>query len=231
MVTGRQVQAAAETILSAQKGYALAPLSEGDLIRLGLAFANAGTLDGPLLRAPGVRVLPPLGAASDWVPTSADVVSDEKLAETRTRFRQNINAAIRSTASPQSLDRLKEAAAAMVAVPTFRVECRLRRALRVAWHYIPTNLESILAYVVLLLLDEERGFGTDLKSCSLPECGLLFFSSDRTAKTGRPRERFCTEEHMHEAHRRTSAARTQRYRKRKAREAAKAAARSTGAKK
>lgn len=223
MVTEKQVQAATETILAAVDQNPGPSLAERELLDFVLGFANEGLLDGPLLRAPGVRVIAPLGAGPEWKPTPADVAPSEFLEHLRIQLRQDLTAVIVQTVSPHGLARLKKAASRMVATPHFTIERRLQRSLRVNWQYTPTSLESLLGYTVLLLLDDQRGFGVDLKRCSLTECGLFFFSSDRTKETGKPRERFCSNDHMFEAHRRTSASRTRKYRARKAREEAKKA--------
>jgi hypothetical protein len=223
MVTPKEVHAAAQTILRAATENPGPAISERDLLRLAIDFLNEGRLSGPLLFAPGVRVIKPLGAGADWIPTPADVTPSKWLEGIQQQLRHDFSAMAMGTIKRDAIVRLMKDASQMVATPTFTVERRQSRSLRVNWHYIPTSLEAVLSYAALLLRDDARGFGNDLKRCSLEACGIFFFSSDQSKETGKPRERFCKKEHMDQKHRSTSAARTRKWRERKAEKAAKAA--------
>jgi len=236
MVTQKQMQDAAATILKGARGQPGPALTERELLQLVVNFANGGKLAGPLLHAPGVRFLVPLERSQDgqrWVagtldhdPTAADVAPTEHLAQLRAQLTQDLASAIGKGLPQKDLDRLKSAASQMVATPAYEIQQQRqgrsyaqRRHLHVRWHYVPLSLEATLALAVLWLRDDDLKLGADLKRCKLETCGRFFFSSARAEQTGkqagRPPELYCDNAHMIEAHKATAAERTRRWREKK----------------
>jgi len=58
----------------------------------------------------------------------------------------------------------------------------------------PRTRQQTLAYALALLLSDDRPYGHDLRRCQLPDCGR-FFLVHRPPR-GRPRESYCSNEHM-----------------------------------
>jgi len=73
---------------------------------------------------------------------------------------------------------------------------------------------SLCFYIEVLLLDDARAFGKDLCRCRRPGCERLFLA--QKPATGRPQRRYCTREHMLEAHALGSTRRARRSRARRA---------------
>jgi len=80
-------------------------------------------------------------------------------------------------------------------------------------HVLITEPSSLETYISILLLDEKRGFGKDLRKCSLDGCEKFFLVY--RPPTGRPQTRYCTREHMNEAHTRTATNRARKSRETK----------------
>jgi hypothetical protein len=57
----------------------------------------------------------------------------------------------------------------------------------------------------VLLLDPERGFMQELCHCQLPACGAFFF--EKRPPTGRPQRKYCSRAHMLRAHNENASAR------------------------
>lgn len=72
------------------------------------------------------------------------------------------------------------------------------REVSVKHQIIPENLEAALSYTLLLLLDSSKDYGRNLSRCRLPKCRRFFFIL--RPKTGRARKKYCTTDHMNEAH-------------------------------
>lgn len=89
--------------------------------------------------------------------------------------------------------------------------------LHLSTRWVATSAEALEAFVSLLLLDEERPYGRLLRRCQLEGCGRFFLM--QKPKSGVPRYRYCTREHMLEAHARTSYARTVKAKREKERRA------------
>jgi hypothetical protein len=87
---------------------------------------------------------------------------------------------------------------------------RERRGATLKGHIFITEPESFDIFVSILLLDEERGFGTDLCRCTLQGCEKFFLVYK--PPIGRPQSRYCTREHMLEAHARTATKRARKSR-------------------
>lgn len=209
MVTSAELEKAKATVLEAAREQPGPSLSERELLQLVLNLANGQTPEGPLLYAPGLRLIPSPHGAPVLTPSSLETIGG-----VREKLREDLVGAMGPGLPVARFEQLKTLAAAMVAVPTYDIQKGRTRLLHVRWRYMPTSLESILAYAVLLLRDESEGrkFGDDLKRCKLDSCQIFFFSSDRSEPTGKPRESYCTREHMLEAHRQTSTERVRRWR-------------------
>jgi hypothetical protein len=206
-----------------------------DLLRSVVKFANEGTLSGVPLCAPDVRVMTPLRVEPKYVarvdgtpidethmavqeiPSTPVLLPAERQAVLRAQLRADLSNATIAKISARDMKRLTCSAAETVAMPTYDMSVRKRqRVLRVRWHYWPDCLEAILSYGVLLLCDDERGSGTDLKQCQLKGCGQFFFVSDHKKHTGRPRASYCSDEHRDQAHQATSYARVLKWRRKQA---------------
>ncbi len=201
------------------------PVSESDLLRLAIGFANESALRGALLRVPmpGMRGNHALIELSrlKGLPLSLDVSGDPDLVRVREQFREDLAAVIDAgdDALPaRTVSRLKRDGARVVRVPRYAFAAG---RLRVTEHHIPESLDAVLAFCVLLLRDDSRPFRADFARCKLKRCGKFFFRSDTVKGQGRQRQAYCCDEHMLEQHRATGALRVQRHR---AREAVKAAA-------
>jgi hypothetical protein len=198
--------------------------SEVELIRLTVDFAN-GQLRGALLRTQGLGIPEPLRIARiqsldvsrESMQPSADN-PENSVGPIRGQLQGDLQAIVSGKLSPHAIKRLKRHAYGVEQRP---VDYE-RKTRSVVWHYKPKNLEAIISHLTMLLYlahGTERD-GGDLNRCKLPSCGLFFFSSDGKQETGRPREAYCSNEHMLEQHRSTSTLRVQKYRERKRLEAA-----------
>ena len=218
MVTGPQQ--AVRAVLAIAEASTDPAVSESDLLRLALGFANEPVLRGALLRVPmpgmhGNHVLIELSRLKG-LPLSLDVSGDPELVRVRRQFREDL-AAVIDTLPARTVSRLKRDGARVVLVPRYAFAAG---RLRVTYHHIPENLEAALAFCVLLLRDDSRPFRADFARCKLQRCGKFFFRSDTAKGQGRQRQAYCCDEHMLEQHRSTGALRVQRHRARKAAEAA-----------
>lgn len=70
---------------------------------------------------------------------------------------------------------------------------------------------GMLIYALAVCLDDRFDFGRRLCHCSLPECGRLFLTSPPPGG-GRPRRRYCSEDHMDKMHNRKAAERVAAWR-------------------
>lgn len=191
-------------------------ITEERYTRLVVEFANTGQLTGALLRVPGIRLLVPLESFTGKVERNVVVghVSTEELERLRGRLREGLSAIAQDTIGKEDLRKFGAEASELKIEPTYDFDDTGR--LTASYHYFPPGASAAIAYGVMLLADAARPFRGDLKQCRLTTCGRFFFSSDSPAATGRDRARYCTPEHMLEAHRATSAERTRKWRKRKA---------------
>jgi hypothetical protein len=74
---------------------------------------------------------------------------------------------------------------------------RKRRGASLAYRAIIGDVAALYAFVAILLLDEGRGLGRDLRRCKLKTCGRFFLVQPGP---GRPRSRFCDDKcHAREA--------------------------------
>jgi hypothetical protein len=73
---------------------------------------------------------------------------------------------------------------------------------------------ALMQFVVLLLVDESRGF--NLCQCKLASCSRFFLKTRPAKGLGAPRQAYCTKDHMDEAHRADAIKRAERSRARKA---------------
>ena len=78
--------------------------------------------------------------------------------------------------------------------------------------FYSSNTGGALAYVLMLLLDKERGLTKALRQCKLRDCGRFFLS---LSTGGRP-PLYCCREHQADYTAQSGAIRTERWRKRKA---------------
>lgn len=81
-------------------------------------------------------------------------------------------------------------------------------------HLIARHMRSAIAYSLWLLFADSMQFGRDLRICQLNECRRFFLVVRQAA--GRPRDTYCSDEHLVEAHRRQVRKRVAEHRARKA---------------
>jgi hypothetical protein len=193
-------------------------VTEAKFARLVVHFANTGQLTGALLTTPGLRVLVPMDSGGKKL-VQRDVVMGhvptEELERLRKRLREVLTAITRDTVGAKDLQWLSDDASALKIEPSYQVDKHGK--LTATYTYFPPGISAAISYGVLVIADTARALRADLKQCRLERCGCFFFSSDSPAATGRDRARYCTPEHMIEAHKATSAERTRRWRERKAR--------------
>jgi len=75
------------------------------------------------------------------------------------------------------------------------------------------RVSAAVAYAVILLIDPRRSFWRQVCRCQLKSCNRFFM--ERRQETGRPQRRYCSREHMLEAHALRSTERAQRSRAKK----------------
>lgn len=86
------------------------------------------------------------------------------------------------------------------------------------WRFVSdlVDLRPALAFVLTLLLNPNKEFSSGLGHCEFEPCGKFFLAA-RSKAGGRPRIKYCSEEHMLEAHNAGAVKRVQKHRARKAR--------------
>ena len=87
---------------------------------------------------------------------------------------------------------------------------RDRHSATLKGHIFIDNVIAFEMFIIILILDEARGIGRDLRKCNLPGCERFFLVYK--PPTGRPQSRYCTKKHMHEAHARTATSRARKSR-------------------
>lgn len=161
-----------------------APLSESALVSMAIDFANGAA---------------PKNWRSLWLGVDIGDRHHEKgllsaFADEQSWFRSALRE-IAAGNAPDDIEPLAKSARRMLILPRFITG---KRSLRVVHWYLPDDLMAVLSYVVLLLLDADKGYGADLCQCELSRCGVFFLAI--RGETGRPRRKYCTQEHLEEAH-------------------------------
>lgn len=216
MVT-REVARLVEQALQAARGMDLAPLlSEHELVRFALSFANATAWHeiqrtAPFLLAGRSSVVyvfthRTTRDASDPPPEGFDATHGDA----HRRFRADLRALTKGQIGQEFIRRVERDASRVVLVPSFKLA---RGTLEVKHQHLPQDLGAGLAYVLALLLDKSRPFRDALCCCRFADCGK-FFLAERTP-TGRARRIYCSREHMEAAHAQDAARRVRAYRERK----------------
>lgn len=191
-----------------EMGLKQSPLSEQEFVDAAIRFANAGN------------------AAAEWLALTMGVRMPWNLQPTTlTPFeseRATFRSALGEIATGNSLKNPGAIADAgrMVLIPRANLK---GRKLRIKYWYLPLDLPAALAYALLLLADQTKGHGRNLRQCQLDQCQKFFFI--QRPKTGRPRTKYCSDEHMHKAHQASASQRV-----RKSREIRRANQRKKGAK-
>lgn len=106
----------------------------------------------------------------------------------------------------------KASSAGLVLLPVFESDSG---AVRISYRLLARDLPAAITYVMMLFMDSARPFGRDLCRCQLKECERFFWVVRQAA--GRPRDTYCSQEHMKEAHRRQVRERVAKHRARKVR--------------
>lgn len=186
------------------------PMSERDLVDEAIKFANASPDVDDLWR------FLPLSLGVKMPFKSFRRVRKQKrltpaYGQERDAFRLDLTQIARGDQLSHP-EEITEAARGMLLIPDANLE---GRQLLVAYRYAPQDLSATLAYVLLLLADPNRGYGRELSQCRLNRCQKFFFSV--RPETGRPRTRYCSDEHMKEAHQASASQRVRISRERKKR--------------
>lgn len=199
MIDQDRLMSAVGTILETVGSAAAPTLSEKDLARTVVEFANTGIAR----HLPGTRVLHSNGQTF--------VMAWDSLDRDLADLRKDLSAIVRGELPGPSVARLRRQAGRVVLVPTFEIERgNVQRKDRV----LPLDPQAVVAFVLLMLRDQRTAIGADLKQCRLPVCGKFFLASDQVAgpsARGRRRSRFCCDDHMEQGQT-PGAERTRRYR-------------------
>lgn len=136
--------------------------------------------------------------------TRADHDRHEAAEAMRARLRELLGALLddKPAATRALIARADEPLRQVWGLPVLQREPHLHLATR----WVATSAHALEAFVSLVLLDEERPYGRLLRRCQLEGCGRFFLM--QKPKAGVPRYRYCTREHMLEAHARKSYERT-----------------------
>ena len=189
---------AAAFILKTAKGHSAGRvLSEIEFLDQALLFANTGS-------AKSLSVLlgqsnPPASMVSDVETQSsfARATPEDQSAKHRKRFRHFLDAVAEKNFHTELRAFMAVNAGEVVLIPQYG---RRDEHLVTEYRVVPRNLPSALAYVLLLLFDDDRPHGARLCKCQLVGCGAFFFEKRPDSGTGRPRRNYCREDHMKEAH-------------------------------
>ena len=138
-----------------------------------------------------------------------------KIRHEREAFREDLDLIHqnRKTARRKLRAKIEESIAQTVCVPNLTWT---GQELVIELRYLPNGIEAICGYIVALLLDEKRGMGDALRICKLDKCDDYFLSLP-AAQGGRP-PLYCSREHQAIKSALSSAKRTAKWRRRKARE-------------
>ena len=177
------------------------PLAEQEFVDAAINFANAGNI-------PEAWSSLLLGTKTPWKFQPTDFSPFES---DREPFRAALSEIVRGNvlSNPGAIT---ASAGRMLLIP--RVDLSGRK-LRITHWYLPQDLSAALAYVLLLFVDETKGYGRNLRQCQLERCQKFFFV--QRPKTGRPRTTYCSDKHMHEAHKATAPQRVRNSRAKKRR--------------
>jgi hypothetical protein len=165
------------------------PLSERQLVEEVIGFVNSGDF---------IHLMKLLGGFHmDLKPGDAFLTPEfmSVFDEDREWLRNLLSKAISGRVDTAMLDEISERASRMLQLPQFVIN---NSKLQIAHHYLCEHVHAPMAYTVLLVLDESRPFASSLCQCQLHSCSRFFFAYK--PPTGRPRTRYCSDEHMHEAH-------------------------------
>ena len=87
-----------------------------------------------------------------------------------------------------------------------------QEGVEIHYRHFPADLNAAFGYVLLLLLDAQRGYGRDLCRCKIKECQKFFLAIK--PPLGRPRRDYCSQAHLEASRALTGVQRVQAYRKR-----------------
>lgn len=165
-------------------GQELEPLSEQEFVDAAINFAN----DGNIPEAWSSLVF---GVKVPWKfqPTVFSPFESE-----RESFRSSLSE-IASGNQLSNPSAVTESAGHMLLIPRADLS---GRKLRVTYWYLPGDFPAALAYVLLLFVDETKGYGRNLRQCQLERCQKFFLVQRQP--TGRPRTTYCSGKHMEEFH-------------------------------
>jgi hypothetical protein len=195
----KDIEKAVATILEATESGDAPVITQKDLVRRVLAFANTGRPVG----LPGARVM----TSGDRTFLTYTPEQDAQHAE----LRKDLTAIVKGELSAPAVARLRKQAR-YVTVRSYVLE---RGAPRPVERQFVNDLGPVLADVLLHVRGDEE-LRKDVRQCRLPGCGRFFLASDQVtdpSAPGRRRYKFCSHEHMNLAQT-PGAKRTAEYRKR-----------------
>jgi hypothetical protein len=187
-------------------------LNERQAVLAALHFGNTGSLRALAILVSGMP-LPPGAVADEVWQKRADADSVERFAAERAELQGDLTRIIDVGTFPAADSvRLERNALRLLKVPSERGD---------GDHYVPENPTAMLAHVVQVIRNPRKQYAMDLCRCEF--CGDFFLASDKSPKTGKPRTKFCSKDHMLKAHAAGSTDRVRESRKARKREADKAA--------
>jgi hypothetical protein len=189
-------------------------LKEREAVRAALKFANTGNLRAMAVLVSGMPLPSGALADADWQ-TRADADSAQRFGAERAELQADLANIIDGRVSSDDVARLERDAVRLIKVPSERGD---------GDHYVPESPRAMLAHVVQVIRNPRNPYARDLYRCQLASCGHPFFlASDKSPQTGKPRTKFCSKEHMLDAHAAGSTARVRASREARAKGAATAA--------
>jgi|SRR5579859_845728 len=172
------------------------PMTEGELVRLGIAFANRPTFARWSSFIYGSK-RSPRDIVAKGRKKAMDMQFKANIADEHVEFLNDLTAVLSGTPPAPLAQTLATKAARMILVPS--CDAHSDRA-ALTYRYMPEHISAALAYVCRLILMDER-YGKDIFRCQLPGCGRFFFSSmRRLTKVGAPPRKYCSDRHMKLAH-------------------------------
>lgn len=134
----------------------------------------------------------------------------------RARFKEQVKLVYddRGAARKVLKDEVREGLRDLVPIPN--LELLDDWTVRAETRYFANSIRAMCAFALALLLDESKGFGTALKICRLSLCPNYFLSLP-SPSGGRP-PAYCSREHQAMYSALSGAERTERWRKKKAKQ-------------
>jgi hypothetical protein len=191
-------------------------LRESDFVEHAITFANTGSEKSAMALCGGMNADAPAAAKSA---RNLKVPNDkQRRAEEQALFRRHLATVMQGCLPREVKVYLALSAGRVLLVPIPEL---IDEGSRLGYRYLPQSLRAALSFALLLLIDQSRSYAARICQCKLRTCGNFFFV--KRAETGRPRRRYCNDDHMSEAHDLGAAERVKRRRAERAATATRAA--------